>query len=165
MKFVLPFFAAVALLLWGCAQEERKPINLPPPEKPPQEVESKLLENTLGKPVKKKEPESSSVETVDNPDLEAYGVPVYPGATIDKEKSPGLKTHSKSGEVLLVTMETTDLPRKVVEFYRDHLDKVTEAMASGTFGGVEGFSKTGHNVTVSVFEYDDKNTIVLKIKT
>lgn len=156
---VVGTFLLAAIVVAGCHQEG-KPIVLPPRVAPAKDVPAKLIEDD---PTPTPKVGGSSIETLKDVDLSQYGLSTYPGATMDKEKNPGLKAKTKKGAELIITMETGDTARSVIEYYKAQMKDVKTAMASVSFGGLEGTSQTGNHVTVSVMNFDLKKTIVLKI--
>lgn len=159
----LALMALLVAAVLGCKQE-RQILHLPPSSEDDVHRQDQALPSSKDKPITDKAT-GKAVEIAEDVDLARYGIDLYPGAKIDKEKSPGLKAKTKDGQQLLITMETDDSPRQVIEFYKKSVKEATTAIASGTMGGLQGTTTTGNAITVTVINFDDKNIVVLKIKT
>jgi hypothetical protein len=105
-------------------------------------------------------PEGPKLQMVGTTNISAYAIPVYPEAKVeDDASSVDAKNH-----VVKITLETFAPVPDLAVWYRDQI-KATAAQSSPNLGAIEGTTKTGYPISVTIADIGSKSVIRITVTT
>ncbi len=110
----------------------------------------------------KKEP--PIVEKVGDVNLAAYGIPIYPGATLSEGSNLAYKSADKKNRQIEVTLESRDAVPLIADWYKNQIKASQAYLLTGELGSIDGTTSTGYHVTITVAKLERKSTILISVE-
>ncbi|HVT10902.1 MAG TPA: hypothetical protein VHE55_01440 [Fimbriimonadaceae bacterium] len=158
MKYVL--WAAILVVACGCSDDG--------PTIYPHHFGPEAAQQPTKKPAPTHEvpemlsPTSESVEKVKDLDFAAYGIPIYPGATIKEDSMLSFRAKKDGPKEYQVMFESIDAVPKIAYWYKDQI-KPDHAMSSRDLGTLDGTTNKGYPVKISIADIEEKTIISVTI--